>query len=94
MKLLGKSSNKLGKPSTMKQLDEPSSGRLIVIPPVLIGIAIIIKTTTNTKIKPLYDLDKPSYKEYKIPPYSPWKQNQKKPKLDLDTNIFDEDTIK
>jgi len=76
----------------MKRIGAPSSGGLIIIPPIIIFSFILIRSFNNTKIKPRTELYK---KEYPLPHYGTWNQKPKKSKLDLDTNsLFEEDSSK
>jgi len=76
----------------MKEIGKPSSSRLMLIPPVILGIGIVIKSLTTTKVQPVRDLDIPHKKTYSMPPYGSWRQDRRKPKMDTDSNMFNEDT--
>jgi hypothetical protein len=68
----------------MKQIGKPSNSRLMLIPPVILSIGLLIKSLTTTKVQPINNIDKP---------YGSWRQDKRSPKMDIDTNIFKEDSI-
>jgi len=75
----------------MKQIGKPSNSRLMLIPPVILSIGLLIKSLTTTKVQPIDNIDN-SYK-YTTQPYGSWRQDKRSPKMDIDTNIFKEDSI-
>jgi len=75
----------------MKQIGKPSS-KLMLIPPVILTVGIIVKYLTIPKIQPVRDIDRPYKKTYNMPTYGSWRQESRRPKMDMDTNVFKEDT--